>query len=94
MDYPIQNILYGILFQGAILGVRRIKADLQAIGSRIRSLRGDTPQEELAACLHIRQGQLSKIERGIAAPSIEVLIRLSDRFHKSVDWILRGDRAV
>jgi hypothetical protein len=26
------------------------------------ALRGDTPQEELAAYLHIRQGQLSKIE--------------------------------
>jgi transcriptional regulator with XRE-family HTH domain len=64
---------------------------LQAIGSRIRTLRGDTAQEDLAAYLHIRQGQLSKIERGIAAPSIEVLILLSDRFRKSVDWILRGE---
>jgi transcriptional regulator with XRE-family HTH domain len=73
------------------LGVRRPKADLQAIGSRIRTLRGDTPQEDLVAYLHIRQGQLSKIERGMAAPSIEVLILLSDRFRKSVDWILRGD---
>jgi DNA-binding XRE family transcriptional regulator len=91
MEYPIQNILHGILFQGVILGVRRIKADLQVIGSRIKTLRGDTPQEELAAYLHIRQGQLSKIERGMAAPSIDVLVHLSDRFHKSVDWILRGD---
>jgi transcriptional regulator with XRE-family HTH domain len=77
--------------QGAILRVRRPKADLQTIGSRIRTLRGNTPQEELAAYLHIRQGQLSKIERGIAAPSIEVLILVSDRFRKSVDWILRGE---
>jgi transcriptional regulator with XRE-family HTH domain len=73
------------------LGVRKIKADLQAVGLRIKTLRGDTPQEELAAYLYIRQGQLSKIERGMAAPSIDVLIRLSDRFRKSVDWILRGD---
>ena len=73
------------------MGVRRIKADLQAVGLRIKTLRGDTPQEELAAYLYIRQGQLSKIERGMAAPSIDVLIRLSDRFRKSVDWILRGD---
>ena len=92
MDYPIKNILSGILFQGAILRVRRVKTDLQAIGVRIKALRGDTPQEELAADLRIRQGQLSKIERGVAAPGIDVLIRLSDRFSKSVNWILRGDR--
>jgi transcriptional regulator with XRE-family HTH domain len=48
------------------------------------------PQEELADYLYIRQGQLSKIENGKAAPSIDVLILLSERFHKSVDWILRG----
>ena len=73
------------------MGVRGPKADLQVIGSRIRTLRGNTRQEELAAYLHIRQGQLSKIERGVAAPSIEMLILLSDRFHKSIDWILRGE---
>ncbi len=73
------------------MGSRRPKADLSAIGSRIRTLRGDTLQEELAAYLHIRQGQLSKIERGKAAPSIEVLILLSERFRKSIDWILRGE---
>ena len=70
---------------------RRPKADLSAIGSRIRALRGDILQEDLASYLHIRQGQLSKIERGKAAPNVEVLILLSERFHKSVDWILRGE---
>ena len=70
---------------------RRTKADLSAIGSRIKALRGDILQEDLADNLHIRQGQLSKIERGKAAPSVDVLMLLSDRFHKSVDWILRGE---
>jgi transcriptional regulator with XRE-family HTH domain len=74
------------------LVTRRPKADLSAIGSRIKALRGDLLQEDLAGYLHIRQGQLSKIERGKAAPSVEVLVLLSDRFHKSVDWILRGER--
>jgi len=60
------------------------------IGSRIRKLRSEILQEELAAYLHIRQGQLSKIERGKSAPPLEVLILLSDKFQKSVDWILRG----
>ncbi len=71
--------------------VRRPKVDLVAIGSRIRTLRGEGLQEELAAYLHIRQGQLSKMERGKSAPSLEVLLLLSERFHRSVDWILRGE---
>jgi transcriptional regulator with XRE-family HTH domain len=66
------------------------KADLSAIGCRIRTLRGLVSQEELADYRLIRQGQLSKIERGKAAPSIDILILLSERFHRSVDWILRG----
>jgi transcriptional regulator with XRE-family HTH domain len=65
--------------------------DLIAIGSRIKSLRGAGLQEELAAYLHIRQGNLSKMERGKSAPSLEVLLQLSERFHRSVDWILRGE---
>ena len=69
---------------------RKPKADLRAIGSRIRALRATLPQEELADYLGIRQGQLSKIEGGKTAPSIDVLMSLSERFHKSVDWILRG----
>lgn len=90
--YSIRNILYGISgnSRGISLVARKPKADLSAIGSRIRALRGDLPQEELADYLYIRQGQLSKIESGKAAPSIDVLILLSERFHKSVDWILRG----
>lgn len=70
---------------------RRPKADLSAIGSRIRALRGDILQEDLAGYLHIRQGQLSKIERGKAAPNVEMLLLLSERFHKTVDWILGGE---
>ena len=35
-----------------------------------------------------RAASSSKIERGKAA--LEVLILLSDRFRKSIDWILRG----
>lgn len=62
-----------------------------AVGSRIRKLRGTVLQEELAAYLDVSQGHLSKIERGRIAPSLEMLVSLSDRFRKSVDWILRGE---
>ena len=72
------------------MGAHKAKVDLDAIGHRIRKIRGSILQDELCAYLNITQGHLSKIERGKIAPSLEILILLSDRFHKSVDWILRG----
>jgi transcriptional regulator with XRE-family HTH domain len=80
-----------LVFRRSKVVVRRPKVDLMAIGSRIRTLRGEGLQEELAAYLHIRQGNLSKIERGKSAPSLEVLLLLSERFQRSVDWILQGE---
>ncbi|HKD64315.1 MAG TPA: helix-turn-helix transcriptional regulator [Candidatus Acidoferrales bacterium] len=65
-------------------------ADLKSIGLRIRQLRDGVLQEELAAFLGISQGQLSKIERGKLAPSVDIVIRLVIRFGKSADWILTG----
>ncbi len=66
-------------------------ADLRAIGSRIRQLRGSLLQEKLAVYLGISQGQLSKIERGKIGPTVETLVRLSEKFRKGVDWILTGE---
>jgi transcriptional regulator with XRE-family HTH domain len=65
-------------------------ADLEAIGSRIRELRGAVHQEQLAQYLGISQGQLSKVERGKLAPTVEILVRLVERFGKRADWILTG----
>jgi transcriptional regulator with XRE-family HTH domain len=66
--------------------------DLQAIGGRIRALRGDVLQKELALKIGISQGQLSKIESGRLAPSLETLVRLSNQFGKSLDWIVTGKK--
>ena len=68
----------------------RARADLRAIGARIRELRGAMLQEELAEFLGISQGQLSRIERGKLGPSAEVLLRLLEKFGTSSDWILTG----
>ena len=65
-------------------------ANLKTIGSRIRELRGEMLQEELAECLGISQGQLSKLEHGKLGPTAEVLLRLVEKFGKSADWILNG----
>lgn len=71
---------------------QRVNACLAAIGARIRELRGDERQDDLAPELGITQGQLSKIERGLLAPSVETLLRLKQRYRKPVDWILTGEK--
>jgi transcriptional regulator with XRE-family HTH domain len=50
-----------------------------SIGRRVRELRGKERQDDFAPALGITQGQLSKIERGFVAPSVEVLLRLRER---------------
>jgi len=68
----------------------KARADLRAIGGRIRELRGAMLQEELAEFLGISQGQLSRIERGKLGPTAEILLRLVEKCGRSSDWILTG----
>jgi len=70
---------------------RGAKPDLRAIGLRIRSLRAEMKQVEFASELGISQAQLSKIERGEVAPTLELLVLLSNKFKKTVDWIVNGN---
>jgi transcriptional regulator with XRE-family HTH domain len=70
--------------------ISKAKPDFAAIGNRIRELRGSERQDDFAPFLGIAQSQLSRIERGQLAPSVEVLLRLSERYGKSVDWMLTG----
>ena len=69
----------------------RPKPDLREIGLRIRGLRGGMRQEELASQLGVSQGQLSKVESGKVAPTLEILLGVATKFGKSLDWIVRGD---
>jgi len=68
----------------------RSKPDLKAIGLRIRELRGDMRQEDIALQLGVSQGQLSKVERGRMPPTLEMLLAVANRFSKSLNWIVRG----
>jgi len=62
------------------------------LGRRLRELRGfDLSQGELAKELGISQSQLSKYERGVAAPPADILIFIKRRFGVSIDWLLTGD---
>jgi transcriptional regulator with XRE-family HTH domain len=67
-------------------------SELKALGRRLRQLRGfDITQEEFAERLGISQSQLSKYERGVAAPPADVLMRIKNRCRVSIDWLLTGD---
>ena len=70
---------------------KRDGLDLRGLGRRLRELRGfDLTQEQFADELGISQSQLSKYERGLAAPPADVLFFVKKRFRVSVDWLLTG----
>ena len=68
------------------------RPDLKAIGRRIREIRGfDLTQVAFGKLLGIGQGQLSKLELGESAPTLEVLRRVRTFSGKSIDWIVTGE---
>jgi transcriptional regulator with XRE-family HTH domain len=67
------------------------KIDWKAVGRRLRELRGfDMRQADFARQLGISQGQLSRYEKGKSEIGAEVLLRVSQRFAKSIEWLLTG----
>jgi transcriptional regulator with XRE-family HTH domain len=71
--------------------VKRTAIDWKAVGKRLRELRGfETTQKKFAEMLDISQGQLSRYEKGKSEIGAEVLLHLTRRFGKSVEWFLTG----
>jgi transcriptional regulator with XRE-family HTH domain len=67
------------------------KIDWKAVGRRLRELRGfETSQTDFARQLGISQGQLSRYEKGKSEIGAEVLLRISQRFGRSMEWLLTG----
>jgi transcriptional regulator with XRE-family HTH domain len=63
-------------------------------GRRLRELRGfETTQKEFARQLGISQGQLSRYEKGKSEVGAEVLLRICQKFRKSIEWLLTGKEA-
>ena len=61
------------------------------VGRRIRELRGfETQQVEFARMLGINRSRYSKYERGETESSLEVLVKLRQRFGKSLDSLVLG----
>ena len=69
--------------------------DWKAVGRRLRELRGfEIIQAQFARELGISQGQLSRYEQGESEIGAEILLRLSRRSGKTIEWLLTGkDRA-
>ncbi len=70
---------------------KRPTIDWKAVGRRLRELRGfDLNQAEFARQIGVSQGQLSRYEKGKSEITAEVLLRISQRFGKSIEWVLIG----
>ena len=69
----------------------KARLDLQAMGRRIRELRGfEMTQAEFAHRIGVAQSYLSALERGEKEPGAAVPLAISQEFEKSVDWLLTG----
>ncbi len=60
---------------------------------QFKNLRGiredrDIKQKEIAAVLNVSQNTYSQYETGVIALTAEVLIKLSDYYHVSIDYLL------
>jgi len=67
----------------------------KAVGRRIREIRGlDLKQSEFASEIAISQGQLSRYEKGISEVGAEILLRLSRKSAKSIEWLLTGKEKI
>lgn len=55
---------------------------------RLKELRGDTKQQEVANAIGISRATLGYYENGDRKPDIEVLARIAEYFHVSCDYLL------
>ena len=69
----------------------RSAVDWKLVGRRIRELRGfDLTQEEFARRIGVSQNYLSTMEHGKVQIGAEILLRVSQEFGKSIEWLLTG----
>ena len=72
-------------------GSKRGSIDWQAVGKRIRQLRGfDVTQEDFSKRINVSQSFLSAVERGKNEMGAEVLLAIIQEFGKSIEWLLTG----
>ena len=65
--------------------------DWNTVGRRLRELRGfDVTQADFARRIGVSQGYLSSAERGQREIGPEILLRISQAYGKSIEWLLTG----
>lgn len=64
--------------------------NMRALGTRIRSLRGEISQTDFAELLGVSQEDISRFESGARTPSISLLLKLSGMHRVSLDWLVKG----
>jgi len=70
------------------------KVDWIAVGRRVRELRGfDMTQQQFASQIGVSQNYLSNMERGKFEIGAEILLRISRKFGRTIEWLLTGQEA-
>lgn len=59
--------------------------DRAAIGSRLRELRGNKPQSEVASATGVTTMAISQYERGERIPNDEMKVKIAAYYNKSVE---------
>ncbi len=59
----------------------------------LRKIRKEKGYSQLKAAmdLHISREALSYYENGQRCPNLEMLVRMSDYFHVSIDYLIKGE---
>lgn len=66
--------------------------DWLGVGKRVRQLRGfDMTQEDFAGLIGVSQSYLSAVEHGRNEAGAEVLLAISKKFNRSLEWLLTGE---
>jgi transcriptional regulator with XRE-family HTH domain len=69
--------------------------DWKQVGHRIRELRGlYMTQEEFASRVGVSQSFLSTVEHGKVEVGAATLLRISQEFGRSIEWLLTGKEFV
>ncbi len=64
------------------------------LGNRLKKLRGKKTQEEVASRVDVSRARYSHYENGRSQPDNEILIKLSNYFGVSVDYLLGGSNTI
>jgi transcriptional regulator with XRE-family HTH domain len=68
-----------------------VVVDWEAVGRRIRELRGfDTTQQVFAGRIGVSQNYLSAMEHGKVQIGAEILLQISSEYGRSLEWLLTG----